>query len=290
MKKFATSALVVGLFFAGTSAGLMRRAAAAADDEQMAVQADRTLNEALGKANKTAVDRLLDANFEWTDADGKTRTKAETLQALPTLATDTQDETEIQTHNYGQVERFVGRYQNTRFSHLWVKRADGWRAFVFLDTPIPAEGYRNRPSPPQPEDKECINPCKVLPFKPANAAQQGAMDAWLATKMDEWHAVADDWPKHVNEASLAISPTMFMNKAERLALLVKQKEAYGDGSHSPAVVSMHMYDFGNAVIMTALHAPGTNGKSSRALRMFVKEDGVWKIALSDQTDIEQPAS
>ena len=286
MRRFVTYGLVIGVVCGAAFVALTGRSVAAADDEQMAAQADGALNEALDKADKTAVGRLLDANFEWTDAEGKTRTKAETLQALPALATDTQDEMEIQTHNFGQVERFVGRHQSTRFVHLWVKRADGWRAFVFLDTPIPAEGYKNRPTPPRPEDKECINPCKVLPFKPANAAQQGAVDAWLATKMDEWHAVADDWPKHVNDTSLAISPTMFMNKAERLALLVKQKEAYGDGSHSPAVVSMHMYDFGNAVIMTSLHAPGTNGKSSRAVRMFVNEDGVWKIALSDQTDIQ----
>jgi len=273
MRRFVTYGLVIGVVCGAAFVALTGRSVAAADDEQMAAQADGALNEALDKADKTAVGRLLDANFEWTDAEGKTRTKAETLQALPALATDTQDEMEIQTHDFGQVERFVGRHQNTRFVHLWVKRADGWRAFVFLDTPIPAEGYKNRPTPPRPEDKECINPCKVLPFKPANAAQQGAVDAWLATKMDEWHAVADDWPKHVNDTSLAISPTMFMNKAERLALLVKQKEAYGDGSHSPAVVSMHMYDFGNAVIMTSLHAPGTNGKSSRAVRMFVNEDG-----------------
>ncbi len=290
MKLFSFNLIVIGIMFGAVLTVQEGRAVAAADDEHMAAQADQSLNAALGKADQAAVAKLLDANFEWTNAEGKTRTKAETLQALPALTADTQGETEIQANNFGQVQRFVGRRQNTRLSHLWVKRADGWRAFVFLDTPIPADGYKNRPSAPTPKDKECINPCKVLPFKPANAAQQGAVNAWLATKMDEWHAVADDWPKHVNEASLAISPVMFMNKAERLALLVKQKEAYGDGSHSPAVVSMHMYDFGDAVIMTSIHAPGANGKNARAVRLFVKEDGVWKIALSAQTDVQQPAS
>ncbi|MBZ5699900.1 MAG: nuclear transport factor 2 family protein [Acidobacteriia bacterium] len=290
MRPYITRALMMATVCGGMLATFASRPVAAADDEQMAAQADHALNEALGKADKTAVGRFLDANFEWTDAEGKTRTKAETLQALPVLATDTRDQVEIQTHNFGQVVRFVGRHQSTRFVHLWVKRADGWRAFVFLDTPIPAEGYKNRPIPPQAEDKECINPCKVLPFKPANAAQQGAVDSWLATKIDEWHAIADDWPKHASDTNVAISPTMFMNKAERLALLVKQKEAYGDGSHSPAVESMQMYDFGNAVIMTSLHAPGANGKRARAVRLFVNEDGVWKIALSAQTDIQHPAS
>jgi len=290
MKLFSANLFVIIVMFGVVLTVREGRTVAAADDEQMAAQVDQSLNAALGKADQAAVAKLLDANFEWTNTEGKTRTKAETLQALPALTADTQGETEIQAHNFGQVQRFVGKRQNTIFSHLWVKRADGWRAFVFLDTPIPTQGYKNRLSPPTPEDKECVNPCKVLPFKPANTAQQGAVNAWLATKMDEWHALAEDWPKHVNEASLAISPIMFMNKAERLALLVKQKETYGDGSHSPAVVSMHMYDFGDAVIMTSIHAPGANGKSARAVRLFVKEDGVWKIALSAQADIQQPAS
>ena len=80
-------------------------------------------------------------------------------------------------------------------------------------------------------------------------------------------------------------------KADRLALLKKQKEAYGDGSPSPAVESMKMYDIGNTVIMTALHAPGPTGKRAYAVRMFTDENGAgWKIVLSAQTDIQPPAA
>ncbi|MBZ5699666.1 MAG: nuclear transport factor 2 family protein [Acidobacteriia bacterium] len=288
MKLFISNLVVIGAMFGTVLLVQGGRPVAAADDEQVAAQADHALNEALGKADKTAVGRLLDADFEWTDVEGKTRTKAETLQALPALAADTRDQVEIQTHNFGQVERFVGRQQSTRFAHLWVKRADGWRAFSFLDTPIPAAGYKNKPVPP--DGKDCINPCKMLPYKPANAAQQNAVNAWLATKITEWHALADEWPKHVSEAMVVISPTMWYDKAGRHALLIEQQKAYGDGSGSPAVESMQMYDFGNAVIMRALHAPGPNGKRARALRMFVEENGAWKIALSDQTNIQQPAN
>jgi hypothetical protein len=49
---------------------------------------------------------------------------------------------------------------------------------------------------------------------------------------------------------------------------------------------MKMYDFGDAVILRALHALGNSGKRARAVRLFVKEDGVWKIALSAQTNIQ----
>lgn len=55
------------------------------------------------------------------------------------------------------------------------------------------------------------------------------------------------------------------------------------------VASMRMFDFGNTVIMTALHAANAGGRHSYAVRMFVNEGGDWKIALSAQTDIKRPA-
>jgi len=285
MKFLITKLVVIG---AMVGMAMFTRAGAplpAADDEQAAVQAHQALNQALAKGDKTAAGQLLDAQFEWTDVQGKTRSKTETLENLAALASDLSGEANVETHNFGQVERFVGTRQNTRLVHLWVKRPEGWRAFAFLDVPIPAAGYKNPPTPPLAKGLDCINPCKELPFKPANAAQEGAMKAWLGTKIDEWHAIPDDWVKRVHEASLAISPTMYMNKTERLAMLVKQKETYGDGAPSPAVDTMQMYDFGNAVIMRSVHAPGPNGKRARAIRLFVNEGGVWKIAVSAQTNI-----
>ncbi len=269
---------------------LASRPTLAANDGETPTAADQALNEALSQGNRAGVSQLLDAQFQWIDSDGKLLTKSETLDALPALATVTKDEREILAHSYGEVARIAGRNQNTRFVHLWVKHPDGWQAFAFLDTPIPLDGYHQHPVPPRPQDQTCVNPCKVLPFHPANAAERGAMDSWLATKMDEWHAVVSDWPKHVSNSMYIVSNTMFYadGRPERLALLTAQQKAYGTGRHSPAVISMHAYDFGNAVIMTFLHAPNPKGERARAIRLFVKEDSVWKIALSAQTDI-QPA-
>jgi hypothetical protein len=183
--------IFVNLVALGVMFGSVMPAQVSAADDQAAVQAEHALNAALSKGDKTAAGQLLDANFEWTNAEGKTRTKAETLQALPAFAKDALGEMEVQTHNFGQVERFVGRHRSTRFAHLWVKRAEGWRAFSFLDTPIPAAGYRNRPSPPKGKGEDCINPCKVLPYKPANAAQLGC---WLSrTKRLETVHIVLQW-------------------------------------------------------------------------------------------------
>lgn len=272
----------VGLWMFGN-----RSAYAAANSLTAPAAAESALNKALSSGNRKAVAQLLDPNFQWVDEYGKLRTKAQTLDDLSALAAVTKDERAgILAYNYGQVARFAGRNQKEWFVHVWVKRPQGWRAFSFLDTPIPADGYHLHPVPPRPKDKTCINPCRVLPYKPTNAAVRGAVDAWLATKIDEWHAVVTDWPKHVSNTMVIISPTMRYDKAGRLGLLERQHKAYGTGRHSAAVISMKGYDFGNTVVLRFLHAAPNPGRPrARALRLFVNENGVWRIALSDQTNI-----
>jgi hypothetical protein len=293
MKRSVMRALVMSLLCAASMAALTSRPVAAADakekaDEKAVIQVDHSLTEALGKADKTAVGALLDDNFEWTNVDGKTRTKAEALQNLTAFAKDNEEETSVMTHSYGQVGRVAGTRANTHFVRLWVKRPAGWRAFIYLEAPAPASPPR--PAKPKPGDDVCENPCKTLPYTPTTVAQKAAIDTWQGTKLGEWKALPDEWKNYVSESMVVISPSQFLDKAGRLALLIKQKEAYGTGSPSPAVVSMKMYDFGNAVIMTSHHAPNAAGIPAYAVRMFVNEDGTWRIALSAQTDIKQPAS
>jgi hypothetical protein len=292
MKCSISQRILTGVVFAtllATLTALISLPIAGADGEQAALQSDRAFEDALRNADKSALGKLLDTNFAWTDADGKTRSKAEAIENISALATDNRGDTDVQTHLFGEVERIVGSHHNALFVRIWVKRTAGWRALIDIDTPIPAKGYSSHPSPPRASDKDCQNPCKILPYKPANQAQQAAVDTWLRLKMDEWHAVPDDWTKYTSDNLVIISPSQHMAKAERLALLQKQKEAYGDGSPSPAVESMKMYDFGNTVIMTALHAPGNAGKRAYAVRMFANENNAgWKIVLSAQTDIQLP--
>ena len=283
MRRFFADALAIAVVFGAGFGVLPGRCSAAAGDEQVVIQADHALTEALGKTDKTAVGALLDANFEWTDAEGKTRTKAETLGDLAALAADVAGETNVRTHNYGQLGRVAGTHHDENFVRLWVKRPEGWRAFIILEAPVPTKVPH--PTPPTAADKDCDNPCKTLPYKPTTAAERAAVATWLKLKMDEWHAIPDDWKTYVSESMVIFSPTMSMNKAERLALLTKQKETYGAGSPSAPVVSMRMVEFGNAVVMMAHHAPNAAGKPSYAVRIFTNEDGDWKIVLSAQTDI-----
>jgi hypothetical protein len=286
MKRSVKRALVMGILCAAAIAGLACRPvrAAAKEDEKPVVQADRSLTDALGKADKDAVAALLDDNFEWTNVEGKIRTKAEALQNLAEFAKASAGETGVNTYAYSEVGRVAGTRSDTHFVRLWVKRPAGWRAFIYLEAPAPPSPPQ--PAKPKPGDDVCVNPCKTLPFTPKTANQKAAIDTWLGTKMGEWKALPDEWKNYVGESMVVISPSQYLDKAGRLALLTKQKEMYGTGSPSPAVVSMNMYDFGDCVIMTAHHAPNPSGKTAYAVRMFTNEEGgKWKIVLSAQTDL-----
>ena len=149
MKSFSLHVLIVGVICTGILvAGPLDRTLAAGDDaEQQALEADHSLVSALGKADKSATGKLLDADFVWTDADGKSLKKAKVLGDLPTYAADNQGDENVQSHFYGQMETVLGVHHNARFLRVWVKRAAGWREFVDLDTPIstrPAPGANSQ--------------------------------------------------------------------------------------------------------------------------------------------------
>src|SRR5580692_379936 len=98
MKCFLFRAVIVGVICGGLlAAGSIVRISAADDAEEAALQADHSLLSALGKADKTATGKLIDADFVWTDADGKSLKKEENLGDLPTYAADNQGDENVQT-------------------------------------------------------------------------------------------------------------------------------------------------------------------------------------------------
>jgi hypothetical protein len=286
MTRFIRNSLVIGVVFSAAFAALISRPVAAADDEQAVLQADRALAEALGKEDKIAVGELLDANFEWTDADGKTQTRAQTLQNPAALSTNNEGDADVKTHYYGELDIIFGFHHNTRFARIWVKRPAGWRAFVFLDTPLPKQApTATFPRANNGAAGDCENPCRSLPYMPTTAADKAVLAEWQKTKVDEWHPDADDWATHIADEFLIINNNSERNKAERVAIAKKQQEA-GAGVPGDPIVSMNMSDFGNAVVMMSHHVPYRGGKPYYNVRVFVKRNGHWLIAWSQQTTIQ----
>jgi hypothetical protein len=290
MKYFLTRVLIVAVVCAGVLAsGPMGRAAAGDDAEQSALQADRSLLSALGKSDKTETGKLLDAEFVWTDADGKSLNKTEVLEDLLTYTTDNQSDENVQTHFYGQVETVLGVHHNARFLRVWVKRLAGWREFVELDTPISA-----RTAPASVEaaagQGDCENPCRTVPYKPTTDIDKAILADWQKTKMEEWHPDEVDWPMHIADEFLIINNTTIRNKQERVAIAQKQQAA-GVGAPGDPITAMEIHDFGdNAAVMISHHVPHRGGKPYYNVRVWTLRDGRWQLAVSQQSTIQSAAA
>jgi hypothetical protein len=284
MKRFCVTILACGLFFctAPAAQGQENRPHVSSNEEQALVQADHALAEALRKADQAAADKLLDEQFEWTDMNGKTAARAESLRNLAALAQDGEEDTGVKTHSYGELGIVFGFHHGARFARIWVKRSAGWKALVFLDTPKPSQAS---PAVAGGNAGDCNNPCTSLPYAPTTATDQAVIAEWQKTKMDEWHPDAADWATHVADEFLIINDRAERNKEQRVALARKWQDA-GISMPGDPVLSMSMSDFGNTVLMISRHAPYRGGKPYYNARVFVHRDGHWLIAWSQQTTIQ----
>ena len=291
MKRFFSNAAVASFFLCAASLALANSPLAAAGDPPTFRQADHALSDALASSDRTAVASLLDDRFHWVEASGRIHTKAQVLDDLAQFAAGNEGALDVRTVDFlGQVERVLGIHHSQRFAHLWVKNPAGWQAFVYLDIPIPPErpDFTAPPSPPTETDKVCENPCKTLPYKPENAAEEGAIATWFRLKNDEWHPNPEDWAAHADENHETITPRSDMPKLQHVEELAEQRKLYGEngGSGGSAVQSMRMFEFGNVVIMQAFQGRNPSAKpTSWNLRVFLNRGDGWKIALSAQTNI-----
>jgi hypothetical protein len=290
MKRFLIQALAACLVCCGLFVTSPIGRVAADDTEQAALQADRSLLSALGKADNAEAGKLLDADFVWTDADGKSLKKVEVLGDLSTYAADNQGGENVLSHFYGQVETVLGVHHNTRFLRVWVKRPAGWLEFLELDTPIsarPAPAFGDAAAAGQ---GDCENPCHTVPFKPTTAMDKAILADWQKTKVEEWRPDAVDWPMHIADEFLIINNNGMRNKPERVAIAQKQQAA-GVGTPGDPITSMEIYDFGdNAAVMISHHVPHRGGKPYYNVRVWTLRDGRWQLAVSQQSTIQSAAA
>jgi len=247
---------------------------------------DHALTQALEKGDKSAVGALLDAKCQWVDVTGTVRNKAEALENLAAFAaSDAGSATELVTRDYGQVEVPRGIHSNVKFGHIWVKSAADWRAFVYVDTPI-REVPERAFTPRKPTNADsCDNPCNTTPFNEDNAATAAVKKTWMRIKTDEWKANAEDWDALTDVDHITISSTGALPKRPHVDDLAKQHAAFGGAGAGVPVISGHLADFGNVVVMTDLEGRNSAKPSAFALRMFIDRGAGWKICLSIHTQI-----
>ncbi len=289
-----TGILSFGLVAGGLAAGafhiaplLARVPDSAENDKEAVLRADRALEQGFAKGDKTAVGELLDNDFTWTDAAGKTENKAHVLQMIaegkgPTLAIPGNNPPAKQIM-YSQVSVFEANAGRMHVLRVWVKRPAGWRELVYqevksLDAPAtvtPGAG------------KACDNPCKNIPYAPKTEAERGVVAGYRGLETAAMTHDAEGWAARVGDEFVAASSNsdQLLDKPTRKAGLEREKMV---GLSPTPLVSARMFDFGDTVVMISVHRPD-RGKLLHITRVWNKRDGKWVETLSYQTSIEDGA-
>jgi hypothetical protein len=274
--------LALVLLSAGFLLSVTSRNTFAAEGDPAVMQADRRFVLAAAKADAAALGKMLDSEFTWTDSDGKTLVAGEVLHAVPKGALGDESGVEVSERTYGQVGAVNASQGKIHVLRLWIQRPEGWRLLVYhevkqLEQPSTSAGSGV---------KDCENPCKMVPFKPANESEQAIIASWQALETGVTAHDAEAWAPHIADEFVQISSNSdhVISKAGRMETLNKQKQS-GVGSAPAPLVSAKMFDFGDAVIMTCLHQP-YSGKPIHVSRLWIKRDGKWIMSISYQTTIQ----
>ena len=252
--------------------------------EQAMLQADHAFVTAVAQDDTRSLAKLLDADFTWTDSDGKTEKKSEVLENLPKPGIA--DDAKVKSKHYlygeiGDVQADSGRVHALR---VWVKRPAGWKAIAYQEV----TSLENAPTVTPGAGKDCENPCKSVSYDPRNETEKQVVSAY----------------EHLETAAMAHNSAMFSTLVadEFVAASSNSNKVYDkrgrmeDFDHSKMagvaptpLSSARMFDFGDAVLMTSFHRPD-RGKPLHVTRIWVKRNGNWVEALSYQTSIQAPSS
>ncbi|HEY1467815.1 MAG TPA: nuclear transport factor 2 family protein [Candidatus Acidoferrum sp.] len=258
----------------------------AAEMDQAILQADRAFVQAAAAGDTAKLNGLLDENFTWCDSNGQTQSAAEVLRAIPKDSLGDESGVDVTERTYGQIAAVSASRGKVHLLRLWVQRPGGWRLLVYhevtqLDQPSTSAGSGVN---------DCENPCKSVPFRPANDAEQAIIASWQALETAVTAHESAGWAPHIADEFVQISSNSDhpISKSGRMATLDKQKQL-GVGSAPSPLVSAKMFDFGDSVVMTCLHQPFT-GKPVHVSRLWIKRDGQWVMVISYQTTIQAGAA
>lgn len=285
MKRLVRIAVIFGISWA--MAALAPGLALAAETNQAVVDADHAFVQALSKSDKAAAGKLLDTDFTWTNTEGKTVGRSAALADLSALASANPSDAEVKEITFGEVGEITAISGKTHVLRVWVKRPAGWRLLVSHAATLAPEGHLGTAAK---HGTECVNPCKTIPYKAKSAAERGVIASWQALETAVTTHESKNWGPHVAEEFMLVSSGNDhpLDKKDRMAILDKQKAA-GTSSAPAPLVSARMFDFGDTVVMSSLHqSPGS--RATRVTRIWIKREGSWKLAYSQQTTVQGEAA
>ena len=241
------------------------------------LRADSGFEKALARGDKAPLKAFLDEDFTWTDSQGKTETGDEFL-AHPSVSV-TNDQ--VKSHVYGDVAIVIASRDRVQAVRVWAHSHSSWKLLADQETAL-----AEKATPPKNDSTDCENPCKTLPYTPRNEAERDIITSWQELETAVTHHDAQGWAPHVADEFLLVNNNNdhVFTKADRMATLDKQKQT-GSPSAPVPLVSAKMFDYGDAVVMKAEHQRAT-GKAIHVTRIWIKRDGKWIMAFSQQTTVQ----
>lgn len=270
MKRYITIAVMLCAVSAGLLAVKASRADSTTDDA--VVRADRTLVAALEKGDKSAVNKLLDADFTWIDTDGIMWSREDALEAGLKPLVPSGSNVIVTEHKYGKIVWVQDNVGSNFAAHVWVQRSGGWRLLhtnEIAGHAVEPGGNVVRPSFTVP----CLNPCEEFPYKPQTAGQKAAIDAW-----HDQESVTADHDKHQGDHFITITSNTLTPPTYH------PPQANPNRQHGDAAYYIRAWDTGDTALLVMLQ-PTYGGKAYWSTRIFSNHDGLWKMEESYHTTI-----
>jgi len=262
--------------------------------------AARRLEAAIIAGNRTVAGRLLARDFVFIDAGGKVHSRDDVLRGLKAAPRPGTAHLEIKTH--GRLALVTGTYKSAQAdaredlfaTDIWVRGDAGWRALVHHNNVLartdmpPSQHGSPQARPPGAPPPACTNPLESIPYRPKSQAERDIIAAFQALERAVTRNDADEWVKHVDDEFVVYrtgqQPT---TKAARAAFIRKLFEINAE-TFVAEVASMKLWVLGPAAIMRADHVmPGNRRPPYRATRLWLKRDGRWQMAMSQQTTVAE---
>ena len=244
------------------------------------LRADRAFVRAMAKPDRPAFERLLDADFTWTDFEGKSQTRDSVLRDPPHPAIVNEGGAQIRQYGYGELGDVQVNRGQAHVLRVWVKRVGVWKAIAYQEVMSRTEPPAFAPG----AGKDCENPCRSIPYPPKSETERQVAAAYskLETAANARNSAAFAVMAAGEFVAASSNSDKIAGKRERMDDFDHAK----NGGVAPTpLVSVRMFDFGNAVLMKSEHVPD-RGKPLHVTRVWVQRDGSWVETLSYQTSVQ----
>jgi hypothetical protein len=278
-----------------TKAAAPRRTVSA---RQSVLAAAKALQAAIRGGNVAAAEKFLARDFSFIDAAGHVHSRRSVLDALKASPRSTG--TQVKVRDYGRIVLITGSYKSAQAGErsdlfaldVWINDAGTWKALIHHnnvlarpDAPATHASAAARPMDAPPP--RCVNPLEDVPYKPKSQAERDIIAAFQALELAVTRNDPAEWTRHVADEFVVTRTRQHpTDKAARMAFMATQR-AINAETFVAEVVTLKFWVLGDAAIMRADHAmPGNRRPPYRATRLWVKRDGHWQMAVSQQTTIQ----